>query len=195
MTSEPTMLVVEDVTDTTVTVKWRPPETIGAAGLDGYMVEYCIEGSKQSMSPKHNQPGWKEVLNQTVSLSSTADDWVVSNSELTEKTKYTIPDLSPGCKITVRVKAINAAGPSAPRTLQYYILVKEVVGELSVQYFLNVKKTVFAGEKSQKRHLDEQTRGCRLLRTTQDPCSSTLEADLHSQSWRNCQPRCAIYGS
>lgn len=46
MTSEPTMLVVDDVTDTTVTVKWRPPETIGAAGLDGYLVEYCVEGSK-----------------------------------------------------------------------------------------------------------------------------------------------------
>ena len=44
VTSEPTMLVVDDVTDTTVTVKWRPPETIGAAGLDGYLVEYCIEG-------------------------------------------------------------------------------------------------------------------------------------------------------
>lgn len=40
------MLVVDDVTDTTVTVKWRPPETIGAAGLDGYLVEYCVEGSK-----------------------------------------------------------------------------------------------------------------------------------------------------
>lgn len=49
VTSEPTMLVVEDVTDTTVTVKWRPPETIGAAGLDGYLVEYCIEGSKQTI--------------------------------------------------------------------------------------------------------------------------------------------------
>lgn len=48
VTSEPTMLVVEDVTDTTVTVKWRPPETIGAAGLDGYLVEYCIEGSRQT---------------------------------------------------------------------------------------------------------------------------------------------------
>lgn len=46
VTSEPTMLVVDDVTDTTVTVKWRPPETIGAAGLDGYLVEYCIEGSE-----------------------------------------------------------------------------------------------------------------------------------------------------
>lgn len=48
VTSEPTMLVVDDVTDTTVTVKWRPPETIGAAGLDGYLVEYSIEGSKST---------------------------------------------------------------------------------------------------------------------------------------------------
>lgn len=46
VTSEPTLLVVDEVTDTTVSVKWRPPETIGAAGLDGYQVEYCIEGSK-----------------------------------------------------------------------------------------------------------------------------------------------------
>lgn len=44
------MLVVDDVTDTTVTVKWRPPETIGAAGLDGYLVEYCIEGSESNFT-------------------------------------------------------------------------------------------------------------------------------------------------
>lgn len=48
VTSEPTMLVVDDVTDNTVTVKWRPPETIGAAGLDGYLVEYCIEGGEST---------------------------------------------------------------------------------------------------------------------------------------------------
>ena len=47
VTSEPTMLVVDDVTDDTVTMKWRPPDTIGAAGLDGYMVEYCLEGSEE----------------------------------------------------------------------------------------------------------------------------------------------------
>uniref|UniRef100_A0A665W1T6 Myosin binding protein C, slow type n=1 Tax=Echeneis naucrates TaxID=173247 RepID=A0A665W1T6_ECHNA len=106
---EPTMLVVDDVTDTTVTVKWRPPETIGAAGLDGYLVEYCIEGT---------------------------NDWVVSNKELTEKTRYTITGLSPGCKILVRVKAVNAAGESAPRSLQHAILVKEVIGELCVVCFI-----------------------------------------------------------
>uniref|UniRef100_A0A452RIV5 Myosin-binding protein C, cardiac-type n=1 Tax=Ursus americanus TaxID=9643 RepID=A0A452RIV5_URSAM len=42
--SEPTHLAVEDVTDTTVSLKWRPPERVGAGGLDGYSVEYCREG-------------------------------------------------------------------------------------------------------------------------------------------------------
>ncbi len=60
----------------------------------------------------------------------TANDWIVSNKELTEKTKYTITGLTPGAKIVVRVKAVNRAGQSAPRTLQHAILVKEVIGEL-----------------------------------------------------------------
>lgn len=60
----------------------------------------------------------------------TADDWVVSNKELTEKTRYTVTGLPPGCKILVRVKAINAAGASVPRTIQHSVLVKEVIGEL-----------------------------------------------------------------
>uniref|UniRef100_A0A4W4GRE9 Myosin-binding protein C, slow-type n=1 Tax=Electrophorus electricus TaxID=8005 RepID=A0A4W4GRE9_ELEEL len=99
VTSEPTMLVVDDVTDTTVTMKWRPPDTIGAAGLDGYRVEYCIEGT---------------------------DEWIVANKELTEKTRYTITGLTMEDKILVRVKAINAAGESPPRTTQHSILNFEV---------------------------------------------------------------------
>ncbi|KAM6961862.1 myosin-binding protein C, slow-type isoform 8-T8 [Tautogolabrus adspersus] len=114
VTSEPTMLVVDDVTDTTVTVKWRPPETIGAAGLDGYIVEYCIEG---------------------------ANDWVVSNTELTEKTKYTITGLTPGSKILVRVRAINAAGASPPRTLQHSVLVKEVIEPPKIRVPRHLKQT------------------------------------------------------
>ncbi|XP_058882995.1 myosin-binding protein C, slow-type-like isoform X6 [Acipenser ruthenus] len=100
VTSEPSMLVVDEVTDSTVTMKWRPPEHIGAAGLDGYVIEYCFEGK---------------------------DEWIVSNQELIEKTKYTIPGLPSGEKIFVRVKAINAAGASAPRMHPHPILVKEVV--------------------------------------------------------------------
>lgn len=45
-TSEPIRLTVEDVTDTTCTLKWRPPEKVGAGGIDGYVLEYCRAGSK-----------------------------------------------------------------------------------------------------------------------------------------------------
>ncbi|XP_016148964.1 myosin binding protein Ha [Sinocyclocheilus grahami] len=42
-TSAPQNLSVDDVNDTSVTLKWRSPENIGS-GLDGYTVEYCKEG-------------------------------------------------------------------------------------------------------------------------------------------------------
>ncbi|KAI1882108.1 hypothetical protein AGOR_G00247290 [Albula goreensis] len=114
VTSEPTMLTVDDVTDTTVTIKWRPPDTIGAAGLDGYTVEYCIEGT---------------------------DDWVMANKELIDKTRYTITGLNPESKILVRVKAINAAGASAPRTTQHSILVKEVIESPKIRLPRHLKTT------------------------------------------------------
>ncbi|MEQ2184659.1 hypothetical protein GOODEAATRI_010307 [Goodea atripinnis] len=43
-TSEPTRLMVHDVTDSTCTLRWLAPEKIGAGGLDGYLIEYCKEG-------------------------------------------------------------------------------------------------------------------------------------------------------
>uniref|UniRef100_A0A8C2GMM5 Myosin-binding protein C, slow-type n=1 Tax=Cyprinus carpio TaxID=7962 RepID=A0A8C2GMM5_CYPCA len=125
VTSEPTVLVVDDVTDTTVTMKWRPPDTIGAAGLDGYQVEYCLEGT---------------------------DEWILANKELTEKTRYTITGLPVEAKILVRVKAINAAGASAPRTIQHSILVKEVIEPPKIRIPRHLKQTYIrkVGEKTSK---------------------------------------------
>uniref|UniRef100_A0A4W3GI39 Myosin-binding protein C, fast-type-like n=1 Tax=Callorhinchus milii TaxID=7868 RepID=A0A4W3GI39_CALMI len=51
VTSEPTHLSLEDVTDSTATLKWRPPERIGAGGLDGYLIEYAKEGCEYTLSP------------------------------------------------------------------------------------------------------------------------------------------------
>uniref|UniRef100_A0A673KKX4 Myosin-binding protein C, slow-type n=1 Tax=Sinocyclocheilus rhinocerous TaxID=307959 RepID=A0A673KKX4_9TELE len=124
VTSEPTMLVVDDVTDTTVTMKWRPPDTIGAAGLDGYQVEYCIEGSK--------------TKNIYCMLS---DEWIHANKELIEKTRYTITGLPVEAKILVRIKAINAAGASPPRTTQHSILVKEVIEPPKIRIPRHLKQT------------------------------------------------------
>lgn len=54
--SEPTHLAVEDVTDTTVSLKWRPPERAGAGGLDGYSVEYCWDGCEWPCTPPPSAP-------------------------------------------------------------------------------------------------------------------------------------------
>uniref|UniRef100_A0A8C6KZ26 Myosin binding protein Ca n=1 Tax=Nothobranchius furzeri TaxID=105023 RepID=A0A8C6KZ26_NOTFU len=87
-TSEPTRLVVEDVTDTTCALKWRPPERIGAGGIDGYIIEYCKEGGKEKP---------------TIELGTPRDSQVKG--------------LPVGEKMLFRVTAINIAGRSPPATL------------------------------------------------------------------------------
>ncbi|XP_062989437.1 myosin-binding protein C, slow-type isoform X3 [Elgaria multicarinata webbii] len=114
VTSPPTCLGVDSVTDTTVTMKWRPPDQIGAAGLDGYIIEYCFEGT---------------------------EEWIVANPELTDKTKFTITGLPTGSKIFVRIKAVNAAGPSDPRLHPQPILVKEVIEPPKIRLPRHLKQT------------------------------------------------------
>ncbi|KAK1152330.1 hypothetical protein AOXY_G31575 [Acipenser oxyrinchus oxyrinchus] len=99
-TSEPVNLTLEDVNDTTLTVTWRPPENIGASGLDGYTVEYCRDGTQ---------------------------DWVVANQELIISNRYAIKNLTTGDRLQVRVKAVNPGGPSAPATLEQPVVVREIV--------------------------------------------------------------------
>lgn len=38
--------MVDDVTDGTCALKWLPPVRIGAGGIDGYIIEYCVEGGE-----------------------------------------------------------------------------------------------------------------------------------------------------
>uniref|UniRef100_A0A8C7QAQ7 Myosin-binding protein C, fast-type n=1 Tax=Oncorhynchus mykiss TaxID=8022 RepID=A0A8C7QAQ7_ONCMY len=52
-TSEPTRLTVEDVTDSTCALKWRPPERVGAGGVDGYIIEWCKEGANKEPVDKN----------------------------------------------------------------------------------------------------------------------------------------------
>ncbi|XP_072829219.1 myosin-binding protein C, slow-type isoform X5 [Vicugna pacos] len=114
VTSPPTLLTVDSVTDTTVTMKWRPPDHIGAAGLDGYVLEYCFEGT---------------------------DDWIVANTELIDKTKFTITGLPTDSRIFVRVKAVNAAGASEPKYYSQPILVKEIIEAPKIRIPRHLKQT------------------------------------------------------
>ncbi|XP_018428865.1 PREDICTED: myosin-binding protein C, fast-type-like [Nanorana parkeri] len=99
-TSEPLHLKVEDVTDTTCTLKWRPPDRIGAGGIDGYLIEYCKEGS---------------------------DEWVETNKDLVERCGYTVKGLPTGEKLFFRVRALNIAGKSEPAVLSQPVTIREIV--------------------------------------------------------------------
>ncbi|MFT7814839.1 myosin-binding protein C, fast-type-like isoform X2 [Arapaima gigas] len=99
-TSEPTRLVVDDVGDSTCTLKWLPPERIGAGGLDGYVIEYCKEGETE---------------------------WVRANQDLVEKNSYTMRGLPTGEKMNFRVMAVNVAGMSPPALLSQPVTIREVM--------------------------------------------------------------------
>ncbi|XP_035035721.1 myosin binding protein Ca isoform X3 [Hippoglossus stenolepis] len=99
-TSEPTRLMVDDVTDTTCALKWLPPDRIGAGGIDGYIIEYCKEGS---------------------------DQWVQANKTPVENNHYRVKNLPVGEKLLFRVVAVNIAGRSRPATLSQAVTIKEIM--------------------------------------------------------------------
>ncbi|XP_059733070.1 myosin-binding protein C, fast-type isoform X1 [Bos taurus] len=113
-TSEPQHLTVEDVTDTTTTLKWRPPDKIGAGGIDGYLIEYCVEGS---------------------------DEWIPANTEPVERCGFTVKNLPTGAKITFRVVGVNIAGRSQPATLAQPVTIREIVEQPKIRLPRHLRQT------------------------------------------------------
>ncbi|XP_012576082.1 PREDICTED: myosin-binding protein C, slow-type [Condylura cristata] len=132
VTSPPTLLAVDSVTDNSVTMKWRPPDQIGAAGLDGYVLEYCFEGSTSAKQSDENGEAAYDLP---------AEDWIVANTDLIDKTKFTITGLPMDAKIFVRVKAVNAAGASEPKYYSQPILVKEIIEPPKIRIPRHLKQT------------------------------------------------------
>ncbi|KAI7814722.1 putative myosin-binding protein C, partial [Triplophysa rosa] len=114
-TSEPVGLCVEDISDTTISLKWRPPEKIGSTDFNGYGVEYCKEGS---------------------------DEWIPAFTGLTERTSVTIRDLPTGEKMQFRVRAYNMAGPSPPAALQQAVTIREIMQRPKIWIPRNLRQTV-----------------------------------------------------
>ncbi|TDH10523.1 hypothetical protein EPR50_G00076070 [Perca flavescens] len=98
-TSAPLDVSVDDVNDSSLTIKWNAPETIGDSGLDGYTIEYCKDGTK---------------------------DWVVAQEELTPANSYCIKNLTAGDLLHVRVVAVNPGGRSEPGTLAGAVPIREI---------------------------------------------------------------------
>ncbi|XP_027436875.1 myosin-binding protein C, cardiac-type isoform X1 [Zalophus californianus] len=113
--SEPTHLAVEDVSDTTVSLKWRPPERVGAGGLDGYSVEYCQEG---------------------------CSEWVAALPGLTERTSMLVKDLPTGARLLFRVRAHNMAGPGAPVATKEPVTVQEILQRPRLQLPRHLRQTI-----------------------------------------------------
>ncbi|KAH0620735.1 hypothetical protein JD844_021453 [Phrynosoma platyrhinos] len=113
--SEPTHFTVEDISDTSVTLKWRPPERIGAGGLDGYNVEYCKEGSTE---------------------------WIPALHSPIERTSVLIKDLVTGDKLYFRVTAINLAGTSEPAITKEPITVREILQHPKIWLPRNLRQTL-----------------------------------------------------
>ncbi|XP_015352445.1 myosin-binding protein C, fast-type [Marmota marmota marmota] len=113
-TSAPLHLTVEDVTDTTTTLKWRPPDRIGAGGIDGYLVEYCLEGS---------------------------EEWLPANQEPVERCGFTVKDLPTGAKILFRVVGVNIAGRSEPATLVQPVTIREIVEQPKIRLPRHLRQT------------------------------------------------------
>uniref|UniRef100_A0A8C5F0F3 Myosin binding protein C2 n=1 Tax=Gopherus evgoodei TaxID=1825980 RepID=A0A8C5F0F3_9SAUR len=112
--SFPTHLTLEDVTDTTATLKWRPPDRLGAGGIDGYLVQYCLEGS---------------------------DEWVPANTELVERCGFTVKGLPTGQKILFRVIGVNIAGQSAPATMGQPVTIREIVEQPKIRLPRQLRQT------------------------------------------------------
>ncbi|XP_040181721.1 myosin-binding protein C, fast-type isoform X2 [Rana temporaria] len=113
-TSEPLHLIVEDVTDTTCTLKWRPPDRIGAGGIDGYLIEYRQEGSTE---------------------------WITSNQELVERCGFTVRELPTGEKIEFRVVAVNIAGKSEPAFMSQPVTIREIVQQPKIRLPRHLRQT------------------------------------------------------
>uniref|UniRef100_A0A3B4ZPK4 Myosin-binding protein C, fast-type n=1 Tax=Stegastes partitus TaxID=144197 RepID=A0A3B4ZPK4_9TELE len=114
-TSEPIGLCVDDVSDTSIVLKWRRPERIGSAELEGYGVEYCKEGT---------------------------DEWIPAMEGLTDRTSMTIKDLTTGDKLQFRVRAYNTAGPSAAATLAQPVTIREIMQRPKIWLPRNLRQTL-----------------------------------------------------
>ncbi|XP_070766191.1 myosin-binding protein C, cardiac-type [Enoplosus armatus] len=114
-TSEPIGLCVDDISDTSISLKWRPPERIGSAELEGYGVEYCKEGT---------------------------DEWIPAIQGLTERTSMIVRDLTTGDKLQFRVRAYNMAGPSVPTTLAQPVTIREIMQRPKIWLPRNLRQTL-----------------------------------------------------
>nr|XP_048682693.1 myosin-binding protein H isoform X1 [Caretta caretta] len=110
----PLHLAVEDVNDNSVSLTWKAPEQAGSTGLDGYLVECCRDGT---------------------------EDWEAANKELFLSVRYTICNLTPGDRLQIRVKAVNAGGMSVPAVLEQPVVIREILEHPKIRVPRHLRQT------------------------------------------------------
>ncbi|XP_078098503.1 myosin-binding protein H-like [Mustelus asterias] len=110
---QPIELAVEDVTGSSLTLRWNPPKYIGSCGLAGYMVEYRTESS--------------EV-------------WLAVNKEVTTKTVLVIKNLTEGDKVQARVKAVHGDGGIGTTEFPEQVLIKKPIDAPKIRLPRNLRE-------------------------------------------------------
>uniref|UniRef100_A0A452QPL7 Myosin-binding protein H n=1 Tax=Ursus americanus TaxID=9643 RepID=A0A452QPL7_URSAM len=112
--SAPLLLALEDVSDSSVTVSWEPPEKLGRLGLQGYVLELCREG---------------------------ASEWVPVNARPLMVTQLTVRNLALGDKFFLRVAAVSSAGAGPPAVLEQPVHVQKIIEAPKIRVPRHLRQT------------------------------------------------------
>ncbi|XP_062970497.1 myosin-binding protein H [Cynocephalus volans] len=112
--SAPLLLTLEDVSNSSVTVSWEPPEQLGRLGLQGYVLELCREG---------------------------ASEWVPVNDRPMMVTQQTMRNLALGDKFFLRVAAVSSAGAGPPAMLDQLVHIREIIEAPKIRVPRHLRQT------------------------------------------------------
>ncbi|XP_004028234.4 myosin-binding protein H isoform X1 [Gorilla gorilla gorilla] len=112
--SAPLLLTLEDVSSSSVTVSWEPPERLGRLGLQGYVLELCREG---------------------------ASEWVPVSARPMMVTQQTVRNLALGDKFLLRVSAVSSAGAGPPAMLDQPIHIRENIEAPKIRVPRHLRQT------------------------------------------------------
>ncbi|KAL4674890.1 hypothetical protein H8959_018824 [Pygathrix nigripes] len=112
--SAPLLLTLEDVSNSSVTVSWEPPESLGRLGLQGYVLELCREG---------------------------ASEWVPVSARPMMVTQQTVRNLALGDKLLLRVSAVSSAGAGPPAMLDQPVHIRENIEAPKIRVPRHLRQT------------------------------------------------------
>ncbi|XP_006159229.1 myosin-binding protein H [Tupaia chinensis] len=112
--SAPLQLTLEDVSTSSVTVSWEPPERLGRLGLQGYVLELCRDG---------------------------ASEWVPVTARPMMVTQQTVRGLALGDKFSLRVAAVSSAGGGPPAVLAQPVHIREHVEAPKIRVPRHLRQT------------------------------------------------------